>query len=395
MNDYVWKNVTLVTMAGDDYGLLENGALVVEAGRIAWLGLATDLPAAYHSYKQKDGGGGCLAPGLIDCHTHVVYGGDRSDEFAARLSGVSYADIAKAGGGIQKTVRATRDLSESALYAESLPRVQALMAGGVTTLEVKSGYGLDWQTERKQLRVAKQLAADLSLRVVTTFLGAHTVPPEYQGRADAYIDLVCQEMIPCLAEENLATIVDAFCEHIAFDTKQVRRVFAAAKAHGLQVKLHAEQLSSMGAARLAAEFSALSVDHCEYLTEADVAYLAEKGSVCVLLPGAYYFLRETQKPPINWLREYQVPIALATDCNPGSSPTTSLPLMMNMACTFWGMTPLETWQAVTLHAAKALGLQEEIGSLQVGKAAEFSLWPFAHPDTLAYEFGSQRAVCQR
>lgn len=384
--DSLWINVHLATML-DGYGEIRDGAIAVKDGRIAWLGAHADLPEHTPAVTVHDGKGCWLTPGLIDCHTHIVYAGNRSDEFEARLNGVAYEEIARQGGGILSTVRATRAASDAALMQASLPRVRHLLAEGVTTLEIKSGYGLDLATEARILRVARQLGHDFALRVKTTFLGAHALPPEYAGRADDYIELVCQQMLPALVAQGLVDAVDVFCEKIGFSPSQTERVFQAAQAAGLPVKLHAEQLSDQGGAALTARYRGLSADHLEYLSDAGIAAMAEQGTVAVLLPGAFYFLRETKLPPLHALRAAGVPIAIATDCNPGTSPMTSLLLVMNMACTLFKMTPLEALQGVTRHAARALGLASEIGSLEVGKAADFALWMIERPADLAYFIG--------
>lgn len=387
--DSLWVNVHLACMrdVASGYGEIRDAAIAVKDGKIVWLGQQADLPLTYSAAKKHDGKGCWLTPGLIDCHTHLVYAGNRSNEFEARLNGVAYEEIARQGGGILSTVRATRAATEDELLAETLPRLHAALAGGVTTLEIKSGYGLDLETEARILRVARRIGQEFPVRVKTTFLGAHALPPEFAGRADDYIDLACRQMLPALADENLVDAVDVFCEKIGFTPAQTEQVFKAAKAHGLPVKLHAEQLSDQGGAALTARYQGLSADHLEYLSEEGVAAMAASGTVAVLLPGAFYFLRETKYPPIAALRAAGVPIALATDCNPGTSPMTSLLLTMNMACTLFRMTPLEALQGVTCHAARALGLASETGSLAVGKAADFALWGITRPADLAYHIG--------
>ncbi|MFJ5380955.1 imidazolonepropionase [Cupriavidus sp. CER94] len=384
--DGVWHHCHLLPDA-DPERAVRDGALVIEQGRIAWLGALADLPDSYRHLDRHNAGGAWITPGLIDCHTHLVYGGQRADEFAMRLAGASYEDIARAGGGIVSTVRATREADEATLFAQAAVRLEALLAEGVTTIEIKSGYGLSLDAERKQLRVARQLGAAYGVTVYTTFLGAHALPPEYAGRADDYIDLVCHTMLPALAEEKLVDAVDAFCEGIGFSPDQTARVFAAAARHGLPVKLHAEQLSNLGGAALAARHRALSADHLEHLDEAGVMAMAEAGTVAVLLPGAYYFLRDTHLPPLALLRQHGVPIAISTDHNPGTSPTTSLLLMMNMACTLFRMTVPEALAGVTTHAARALGAADRHGRLAPGRAADFALWRVASPAELAYWFG--------
>ena len=382
--DMVIHNVHLATME-HGYGELLDAAIAVKDGRIAWFGPGDELPAS--GAVLHDGQGCWLTPGLIDCHTHIVHAGNRSDEFEARLNGASYEDISRAGGGIMSTVRATRAASDDELLRQSLPRVLALLAEGVTTLEIKSGYGLDGDSEAKMLRVARRIGQQLPVSVRTTFLGAHALPPEYAGRADAYVDLLCARMLPALAGDGLVDAVDAFCERIGFTPAQTERVFAAAQALGLPVKLHAEQLSDLGGAGLVARYGGLSADHLEFLSQEGVAAMARHGTVAVLLPGAYYFLRETQPPPVAALRAAGVPMAVSTDCNPGTSPMTSLLLAMNMACTLWRLTPQEALAGCTLHAARALGLQQETGSLAIGKRADFVLWRIARPADLAYALG--------
>lgn len=383
--DSLWINAHLAVLQGS-YNLIPNGALAVKNGQIAWVG-PMDAARPEQALQVIDVQGRLLTPGLIDCHTHLVYAGNRAQEWAQRLKGLSYEAIARAGGGILATVKATRAASEDLLLQESLPRVDALMRSGVTTIEIKSGYGLDLATERKLLRVAKRIEEERSITVKKTFLGAHALPLEYQNRADDYIDLVCNEMLPQLMAENLVDAVDVFCEKIGFTLAQTERVFRAALDLNLPIKCHAEQLSAMGATELAASFKALSIDHGEYLTKVGVQALAESGAVLVLLPGAFYYLRETQLPPVALLREYRVPMAIATDCNPGTSPVTSLLVMLNMACVLFQLTPEEALLGVTNHAAKALGLSGTHGSLDVGKVADFLVWNVAHPDELPYAIG--------
>jgi imidazolonepropionase len=382
--DLVIANVRLATMV-DGYGEIPDAAIAVQDGRIAWLGASADAPAAAQTI---DGGGAWLTPGLVDCHTHIVHAGNRSGEFEARLNGASYEDIARAGGGILSTVRATRALDAGELLRQSAPRVLRLLAEGVTTLEIKSGYGLSLASETAMLHAARRIGDVLPVRVATTFLGAHALPPEYAGRPDAYIDDVCTHMLPQLAQAGLVDAVDAFCERIGFTHAQTERVFAAAARLELPVKLHAEQLSDQGGAALVARFKGLSADHLEHVTPEGIAAMAAAGTVAVLLPGAYYFLRETVAPPIAALRRAGVPMAIATDCNPGTSPLTSLLLAMNMACTLWRMTPAEALAGATIHAARALGLQDTIGTLAVGKAADFALWDIDRPADLAYAMGA-------
>jgi imidazolonepropionase len=387
----LWTNARLATMdpaRPEPYGLVEEGALAVEDGRIAWAGPQAELPRALRerSAQEHDCAGALVTPGLIDCHTHLVYGGDRAREFELRLQGASYEDIARAGGGIVSTVAATRSASEESLYAQSLPRLLALRAEGVTTLEIKSGYGLALEHERKCLRVARRLGAERHVDVRTTFLGAHALPPEFAGRADDYVAEVLR-MLPALHAEGLVDAVDAFCERIAFSPAQTQRVFEAARALGLPVKLHAEQLSDSGGAELAARFGALSCDHLEWLGEGGARAMAGAGSVAVLLPGAFYFLRETRVPPVALLREHGIPMAISTDCNPGSSPCTSLLLMLNMACTLFRLTPEEALAGATRHAARALGLADR-GVLAAGLRADFALWAVSQPAQLSYAIGA-------
>ena len=370
------------------YGLIEDAALVVKNGLLEWVGARLDLPAQFASsdISINDANGALITPGLIDCHTHLVYGGNRAGEFEQRLNGASYEDIAKAGGGIASTVKSTRDTTELELKTQSTPRLQALLAEGVTTIEIKSGYGLALDHERKTLRVARSLGAAHPVSVQTTFLGAHAVPPEFVGRTDDYVDEVLR-MLAALHVEGLVDAVDAFCERIGFSVAQTERVFKAAKALGLPVKLHAEQLSDSGGAQLAASYGALSCDHLEWLSDAGVAAMAQSRTTAVLLPGAFYFLRETKLPPIAALRSAGVPIAISTDCNPGSSPCTSLLLMLNMACTLFRVTPEEALAGATRNAARALGLTDR-GVLAAGKRADFVLWGVRSPAELSYAFGS-------
>jgi len=386
--DSVWLDVNLATMNENDYGIIENAAIAIKDGKIAWLGKRADLPAfdalATPIYQGK---GGWITPGLIDCHTHIVYGGNRAKEFEMRLEGATYQEIAAAGGGIVSTVKATREADIETLYVAAKDRLNALMKEGVTTVEIKSGYGLDTQTEMKMLRIARLLGEHHPVDVKTTFLGAHALPPEFKDNSDGYIDLVCGEMIEAVIEEDLADSVDAFCESVGFDLAQTKRVFQAAKKHGLPVKLHAEQMSNLGGSEMAAEFDALSVDHIEYLDEAGIKAIKQSGTVAVVLPGAFYFLRETKQPPIDLLRKHQVPMAIATDANPGSSPLCSLQLMLNMACTLFRMTPYEALAGVTINGAKALGIQDNVGTLAIGKQADLVLWNIEHPAQLSYQFG--------
>jgi imidazolonepropionase len=373
-------------MAEGRYSAIEDAAIVTRAGLIEWIGPRAEL-APVDADRTVDLGGAWVTPGLIDCHTHAVFGGNRSGEFEQRLQGVSYAEIAAQGGGIASTVRATRAASEDELFASARQRVQALMRDGVTTIEVKSGYGLDLANERKMLRVARRLADELPLAVRATCLAAHALPPEYAGRPDDYIAHICDEMLPALAAEGLVDAVDAFCEHLAFSPAQVERLFIKARELGLPVKLHAEQLSSLHGSSLAARYQALSADHLEFMTEEDAIAMAAAGTVAVLLPGAFYFLRETQLPPMDALRRHGVKIALASDLNPGTSPGLSLRLMLNMGCTCFRMTPEEALAGVTVHAATALGLGDSHGSLEVGKVADFVAWQIERPADLAYWLG--------
>ena len=382
----LWQHCHVATMADGRYSAIEDAAIVTSAGLIEWIGPRAEL-APVEADRTVDLGGAWVTPGLIDCHTHAVFGGNRSGEFEQRLQGVSYAEIAAQGGGIASTVRATRAASEDELFASARQRVQALMRDGVTTLEVKSGYGLDLANERKMLRVARRLADELPLTVRATCLAAHALPPEYAGRADDYIAHICDEMLPALAAEGLVDAVDAFCEHLAFSPAQVERLFIKARELGLPVKLHAEQLSSLHGSSLAARYQALSADHLEFMTEENAVAMANAGTVAVLLPGAFYFLRETQLPPMDALRRHGVKIALASDLNPGTSPGLSLRLMLNMGCTCFRMTPEEALAGVTVHAATALGLGDSHGSLQVGKVADFVAWQIERPADLAYWLG--------
>jgi imidazolonepropionase len=387
----LFRNARLATMdpARNGLGIVEKGAVAAEDGRIAYAGPEADLPSslAVTASEIIDCEGRWITPGLIDCHTHIVHAGNRAHEFELRLNGATYEEIARAGGGILSTVNATRAASEAELVASALPRLDALIAEGVTTIEVKSGYGLDRENEAKMLRAATHLAAERDVSIVRTFLGAHALPPEFAGDKDAYIEDVCRNQLPFVAKEHLADAVDGFCERIAFSPEQIARVFDAARAHGLPVKLHAEQLSNLGGAALAARYGALSADHLEYLDETGVAAMSKSGTVAVLLPGAFYFLKETQKPPVALLRRAGVPIAIATDCNPGSSPLTSLLLTLNMACTLFALTPDETLLGVTRNAAKALGLQREIGTLEAGKRCDLAIWEIDRPAELAYRIG--------
>ncbi|MEH3100661.1 imidazolonepropionase [Sphingomonas adhaesiva] len=386
MIERLWHNARLATMADDALGLVEDGVVACAGGRIVFAGPAAEAPSAAGA-ERIDCGGRWITPGLIDCHTHLVHGGDRATEFAMRLAGASYEDIARAGGGIVSTMRATRAAGEDELVAQALPRLDAMLAEGVTTIEVKSGYGLSTDDELRMLRAARALATARDVRVATTFLGAHALPPEYAGDADGYVALVCDTMIPAVARAGLADAVDAFCEGIGFTPAQTERVFAAAGAHGLPVKLHAEQLSALGGATLAARHRALSADHLEHATDADVAAMAAAGTVAVLLPGAFYFMRETTLPPVAALRAAGVPIALATDCNPGTSPLTSPLLVLNMAATLFRLTVVEALRGMTVNAARALRLSDEIGTLEPGKACDLAIWSIRDPAELVYRIG--------
>ena len=382
----LWRNARLATLAGPEpWGWVEHGALLSDGDTIRWAGAQAALPAGLQVDAEVDLGGLLVTPGLVDCHTHLVYGGQRAREFELRLQGASYEQIARAGGGIRSTVAATRAASDEQLFASARQRALALMAEGVSTLEIKSGYGLSAEHEARCLRIARRLGRELPLTVRTTCLSAHALPPEFDGRADDYITAVCA-WLPALHTAGLVDAVDAFCENIAFTPAQTRRVFEAAQRLGLPVKLHAEQLSDQGGAALAASFHALSCDHLEWLSADGVRAMTAAGTVAVLLPGAFYFLRETKLPPVQALRDAGVPIALASDHNPGSSPGLSLLLMLNMACTLFRMTPEEALRGVTAHGARALGLHDR-GTLAPGQRADFVAWDLAHPNELAYWFG--------
>jgi imidazolonepropionase len=390
MSFEIWENARLATMQegqDDNYGLIEDGALVVEGERLAWVGMRSEMPAQYrHGAVLHDAHHALMTPGLIDCHTHLVYGGHRANEFELRLNGASYEDIARAGGGIKSTVQATRLATEAQLFEAATKRLTNLLKEGVTTLEVKSGYGLSLTQEAKCLRVARQLAQHHPVQIKNTFLGAHAVPPEFQDNPDAYIDSVVA-MIEPLKAEGLIDAVDAFCDRIGFTYDQTEKVFKEAQRLNVPVKLHAEQLTDSHGASLAAKYGALSCDHLEWLSEEGAAAMAKAGTVAVLLPGAFYFLRETKLPPIELLRQYKVPMAISTDSNPGSSPCTSILLMLNMACTFMRLTPQEALAGVTRIAAQALGLKDR-GALCANQRADFVLWDVNHPAELAYAFGS-------
>ena len=380
-------NAKLATLQNnDEFGIIDDGVIVLDGAHIAWVGGAIELPDTYRDQEIRDLGGRLVTPALIDCHTHVVFGGNRAVEFELRLNGASYQEVAQAGGGIVSTVTATRAASEDELLTDALIRIDAMIAEGVTFIEVKSGYGLDRETELKMLRVARRIAKVRPIEVKTSFLGAHAVPAEYAGRADAYIEDVCIPTLRVAHTEGLVDAVDGFCEGIAFDTKQIARIFTVAKELGLPVKLHAEQLSNIGGTQLAAQYGALSADHVEYATDADAKALATAGTVAVVLPGAYYTLRETQAPPIQAFRNHGVPMALATDCNPGSSPLTSALLTMNMACTLFRMTPLEALLGMTVHAARALG-ELNRGRITATAPADLCVWDVEHPAELSYRIG--------
>jgi imidazolonepropionase len=386
--DLLIRNVRVVTCTDDAAAVSAPAFVAVANGLIAAIGPMAALDPRLLADAELDGDGALLTPGLIDCHTHLVHAGNRAREFEMRLSGASYEEIARAGGGIVSTVRQTRDASPAELLAPSARRLRELMRHGVTTVEIKSGYGLSLADELKMLQVARALGEQFPIEVRTTLLAAHALPPEFAGRADAYIDEVVAHILPEAARLGLADAVDAFCENIAFTPAQTRRVFEAARAHGLPVKLHAEQLSNQGGAALAAEFGALSADHLEHVDEDGVRAMARRGTVAVMLPGAYYFLRDTQPPPIALFRRHGVPMAVATDCNPGTSPGTHLPLMMNMACTLFRMTPAEALLGVTRHAAQALGLARTHGRIAPGLRADLCLWDLAQPAELSYAIGS-------
>lgn len=385
----IWRNARLATLADalPGLGVVERGAIVADGGRIVYAGAEADMPAASGNADIVDCEGRWITPGLIDCHTHLVYAGNRANEFEMRLAGATYEEVARAGGGIVSSVKGVRAASEDELVAQSLPRLDALIAEGVTTIEIKSGYGLDLPSEAKSLRAARRLGRERPVSVRTTFLGAHALPPEAKGDKDAYIDLVAQEMLPAIAAEGLADAVDGFCEGIAFSTEQMARVFDSAKAAGLPVKLHADQLSNLHGAALAARYGALSADHLEYTDEAGAAAMAKSGTVATILPGAFYFIRETKKPPLDLFRQHGVKMAVATDSNPGTSPLTSLLLTMNMAATLFGMTVDECLAGVTREAARALGLLAETGTLEAGKSADLAIWDIERPAELVYRMG--------
>ena len=384
--DSLWYGFHVATMANGKYSTIENAAIGVLNGRIEWIGQQSDLPP-HDADSTHDLNGGWITPGLIDCHTHLVFGGNRANEFEQRLNGVSYKEIAENGGGISASVNATRDESHEQLLSSAGKRLTSLIRDGVTTLEIKSGYGLSTEHEIKMLKVARSLEDTYPVEVKTTCLAAHALPPEYKGRADDYIDYLCTELLPEIAKHSIADAVDAFCEGIAFSPAQVERYFQTAQELGLPVKIHSEQLSSLGGTTLAADFHALSADHLEHITEQDIAAIAKSGTVAVLLPGAYFTLKETQKPAVETLRQYNVPMAISTDSNPGTSPVLSLRLMMNMACTLFGFTPEEALAATTIHAAKALGISDSHGELSIGKVADFVCWDIESPGELSYWLG--------
>lgn len=384
----LFRNARIATMnpADDGLGTIDEGGVLIEDGRIAWVGPEDDMPAAF-DVDSIDCEGRWITPGLVDCHTHLVYAGTRAREFEMRLAGATYEDIARAGGGIVSSVKAVREASESRLLHETLPRLDALIASGVTTVEVKSGYGLDRESETKALRVARDLPNHRPVTVRSTFLGAHAVPPEFREDPDAYVERVINDILPVVVEEGLADAVDAFCEGIAFSPDQVARVFEAARQHGLPVKLHADQLSDLGGGSLAARFGALSADHLEHTSEQSVRDMADAGTVAVLLPGAYYFLRETQAPPVEQLRQHRVPMAVATDANPGTSPLTSMLLTMNLAATMFGLTVDECLLGSTRVAARALGMVDRVGTIEEGKRADLAIWDIDSPAELVYNIG--------
>jgi len=382
------ENIQLVTLDAElsDYGLIEDAIVIVNGTHIEWAGPAFDAPST-PTAEVIDGQGGLMTPGLVDCHTHLIWAGSRANEFAQRLHGATYAEIAQAGGGIAATVRATREASYDELLQLALKRAKALIAQGVTTLEIKSGYGLDLETERKQLQVARAVGEQLPVRVKTTLLAAHAIPPEFKNNADGYIDEIVERILPTLADEGLVDAVDAFCESIGFSPAQTKRVFEAAQSLGLPVKLHAEQITNQQGAQLAAQFEALSADHLEQLDEEGVQAMAASGTVAVLLPGAFYFLRDDQVPPIELLRKHRVPMAIATDANPGSSPIHNLQLMLQMAATFFKLTPEECLRGVTVNAAKALGMYGQVGEIKAGMKADLALWDIQDAAELTYQFG--------
>lgn len=388
MTRQILTNIQIATMVdvGAPYGLVNDGAIVLDDATIRWVGNRSALPEMYNGLKTIDLGGRLVTPALIDCHTHVVAGGNRAKEFEMRLNGATYEEIARAGGGIISTVKATRAASEDELLEDALPRINTLLDEGVSLIEIKSGYGLDRDTELRMLRVARRIAAELPVEVRTSFLGAHAVPPEYEGRPDAYINEICLPTLRAAQEEGLVDAVDGFCEGIGFLPAQIEKVFQESKALGLPLKLHAEQLSNLGGAKLAARYGALSADHIEYLDEEGVKAMADAGTAAVILPGAFYTIREKQKPPIDALRKHRVPMAVSTDSNPGSSPLTSVLLTMNMACTLFQMTPEEALLGTTRNAAAALGLSDR-GTVSAGMRADLAIWNVQHPAELSYRIG--------
>ena len=392
--DRVWVGADLATMdEAGGIGHVPDAALAIRSGRIAWVGTREQLQAiSWSAPVVTEARGLWITPGLIECHTHLVYAGDRSNEFAARLRGATYEDIARAGGGIVSTMRATRAASEADLLAQSLPRARALVSEGVTTLEVKSGYGLDLASELKMLRVAQRLGAELGIDVIKTFLGAHALPPEFANRQDDYINHVCDDMLPAVTAEQLADAADVFCERIAFTREQTERVFERARNAGLKLRLHADQLSDGGGGELAARYGALSADHLEYASDVSLQLMARNGVIAGLLPGAFYFLRETRLPPIEKMRALGVQMAVSTDCNPGTSPIASILLAMNMACVLFRMTATEVLRGVTVNAARALGLSEDRGTLRAGMRADLAIWKLRHPEQLCAEVGAHRPV---
>jgi imidazolonepropionase len=387
--DRIWHDARLATVRADlpDLGAIEHGVIAARDGRIVFAGAQSDFPVDADAIERIDCAGRWITPGLVDCHTHLVFGGNRAHEFELRLQGASYEEIARAGGGIVSTVAATRASGEAELVAGALPRLDALIDEGVTTLEIKSGYGLNLETEMRQLSAARALGRQRPVSIRTSFLGAHALPPEAEGDKDRYIDLVCNEMLPAVARAGLADAVDAFMEGIAFSAEQTARVFRAAQALGLPVKLHADQLSNLGGAALAAQFSALSADHLEHTDDAGAAAMAQAGTVAVVLPGAFYFIRETLKPPVDKFRAHGVPMALATDCNPGTSPLTSLLLAMNMGATLFRMTVTECIAGATREGARALGVLADTGTLEAGKRCDLAIWDIERPAELVYRMG--------
>ncbi|MBL4909493.1 MAG: imidazolonepropionase [Alteromonadaceae bacterium] len=386
----LYKNINIATMteASNSYGIINQGALAIATGKIAWLGKESDLPYFdENTVEVIDGNNQWLTPGLIDCHTHIIYGGNRANEFELRLQGASYEEIANNGGGIVSTVNATRQASENELFNSALKRLTAMQQQGLTTVEIKSGYGLDLNTEIKMLKVATKLSEKLAITVKRTFLGAHALPIEFKNNANGYIDLVVNEMLPQICAQKLADSVDVFCEGIGFNLAQTERVFKAAKRHNLPIKVHAEQLSDLGASELAAQYQALSSEHLEFLSEKGIKAMAQADMTAVLLPGAFYFLRETKLPPIEQLRKNNVAMAIASDANPGSSPIHSIQLMLNMACTLFRLTPIEALAGITCNAAKALGIDNHTGMLKVGFDADLALWDISQPAELCYQFG--------